>query len=139
MDYKEAYGQSLRLLNIRFLSEGELRKKLRDREAAEEVIDEVMEQLKEEHFIDDQRLAAAVYRSFARKGQYGHLYICNRLKRRFLPVPEDVERVDEDSLARKLMAKKFPDRGADPAKIARFLQYRGFSLGIIQEIVNSRE
>ena len=75
MDYNEAYARALRLLNVRFLSEGELRRKLKVRHTGDEVIDEVLETLRQEHFVDDQRLAEAVYAYYARKGQYGHRYI----------------------------------------------------------------
>ena len=57
MDYKEAYAKSLRLLNVRFLSEGELRRKLERHGADGEVIDAVIAKLKEERFVDDERLA----------------------------------------------------------------------------------
>ena len=86
MEYREAYEKALQLLNVRFLSERELRDKLRRRGAADAVLDEVVAALKEEHFLDDQRLAGDVYRYYARKGQYGHLYIANRLRRRGLCV-----------------------------------------------------
>ena len=86
MDYKEAYAKSLRLLNVRFLSEGELRRKLERHDADGEVIDAVIAKLKEERFVDDERLARAVYKQYAQKGRYGHLYIVNCLRRRDLPV-----------------------------------------------------
>jgi regulatory protein len=126
------------LLNIRFLSEGELRKKLKAKDVPEDIADEVLVHLKEEHFIDDDRLAREVYRLYVNKNQYGHLYICNRLRRRFLPVPEDIERVDEYAVAVQLIRKRFPDSPRDPRKIARFLQYRGFSMHIISEIINDQ-
>ena len=78
MEYKEAYGAALRFLNVRFLSEEELRRKLRCREVTDEIIDEVTEKLKSERFLDDHRLAEGVYRYYAQKAQYGHAYICNK-------------------------------------------------------------
>ena len=99
MDYKEAYAKSLRLLNVRFLSEGELRRKLARHDAAGEVIDAVIAKLKEERFVDDERLARSVYKQYAQKGRYGHLYIVNCLRRRDLPVPDELERPDEDEAA----------------------------------------
>lgn len=135
MQYPEAYEKALQLLNIRFLSEGELRKKLRRREVAEEVIDQVVEALKAEHFLDDQRLAEAVYRYYAQKGQYGHRYIMNRLRLRQLPLPEDIERPDEAAIAAKLIQKKFPGQTAEPRKIARYLQYRGISPAVIRDLL----
>ena len=41
MTYSEAYEKALQLLNVRFLSEGELRTKLRRRDVSDDVIDEV--------------------------------------------------------------------------------------------------
>ena len=76
MEYKEAYRAALRFLNVRFLSEEELRRKLRCREVTDEIIDEVTEKLKSERFLDDHRLAEGVYRYYAQKAQYGHAYIC---------------------------------------------------------------
>ena len=129
MEYREAYEKALQLLNVRFLSERELRDKLRRRGAADAVLDEVVAALKEEHFLDDQRLAGDVYRYYARKGQYGHL--C----RRGLPVPEDVERPDEYALAQALAGRKFSYRADEARKAARFLQYRGFSPSVIGDIL----
>lgn len=136
MTYSEAYAQALKLLNIRFLSEGELRKKLQKRKIDEDVIDAVMATLKEEHFIDDDRLARAVYAYYAKKKQYGHLYLVNRLKRRGLPVPEDLERVDEYPLVEAIVAKKFPGPDRDYAKAARYLQYRGFAVSVIRDVLD---
>lgn len=135
MDYKEAYAKSLRLLNVRFLSEGELRRKLERHDAVGEVIDAVIAKLKEERFVDDERLARAVYKQYAQKGRYGHLYIVNCLRRRDLPVPDELERPDEDETARRLVAQRFKN-GADARKIARFLQYRGFSPAVIRNVVD---
>ena len=119
MEYKEAYGAALRFLNVRFLSEEELRRKLRRRE--------VTEKLKSERFLDDHRLAESVYRYYAQKAQYGHAYICNKLRLRFLPVPEETEAYDEVPVALALVAKKFKNRCDNEQKIIRYLQNRGFS------------
>ena len=84
MEYREAYEKALQLLNVRFLSERELRDKLR---------------------------------------------------RRGLPVPEDVERPDEYALAQALAGRKFSYRADEARKAARFLQYRGFSPSVIGDIL----
>lgn len=136
MEYREAYGKALKLLNIRFLSEQELRKKLAQRQVTEDVIDEVVETLQGEHFLDDDRLARAVYAYYAKKKQYGHRYIVNRLKMRGLPVPEDLERVDEYAVVEAIVAKKFPGPDRDYAKAVRYLQYRGFSSSVIRDVLD---
>lgn len=135
MDYREAYEKALQLLNVRFLSEGELKDKLRRRGVDDDVLEDVVAALEGEHFLDDQRLARGVYRYYARKGQYGHLYIVNRLRRRCLPVPEDVERPDEYALAGDLVKRKFSYRADEARKAARFLQYRGFSPSVIRDVL----
>ena len=66
---------------------------------------------------------------------YGHLYIVNRLRRRCLPVPEDVERPDEYALAGNLVKRKFSYRADEARKAARFLQYRGFSPSVIRDVL----
>ena len=137
MTYSEAYEKALQLLNVRFLSEGELRTKLRRRDARDDVIDEVMAMLKEEHFIDDDRLARQVYAYYVRKKQYGHLYIANCLRRRQLTVPDDMERPDEYSLAENLVERKFSRRYDEKRKAARYLQYRGGSPSVIAEVIAS--
>lgn len=137
MNDKETYAKALRLLTVRFLSEGESRQKLRRCDAADESIDKTIDLLKEEHFIDDERLAADVYRYYARKGQYGHRYIVNKLRQRQLPVPEEREPIDEYALAEQLIAKRFATKEKNPGKMARFLQNRGFSGTVIRDILDS--
>ncbi|WP_301859820.1 regulatory protein RecX [uncultured Megasphaera sp.] len=134
MTYEEAYAKALRLLNVRFLSEKELRQKLMRSGAGDAVIDDVVQTLQEERFLDDLRLAYQVYAYYARKGQYGHAYIVNKLRRRALPIPEDVERPDELTVAEQLVAKKFACE-EDKRKIARYLQNRGFAPYVIRDIV----
>lgn len=126
MEYREAYEKALQLLNVRFLSERELRDKLRRRGAADAVLDEVVAALKEEHFLDDQRLAGDVYRYYARKGQYGHLYIANRLRRRGLPVPEDVERLMSTPWLRPWQGGNFPIVPMKPARQLAFCSTAAF-------------
>lgn len=83
--YEEAYEQALKFLAVRFLSEGELRYKLQLRQVREELIDAVVETLQREDLLNDARLARAVYQYYARKGQYGHAYIVNKLKKESYP------------------------------------------------------
>ena len=113
----------------------DMKAKLRRRGVDDDVLEDVVAALEGEHFLDDQRLARDVYRYYARKGQYGHLYIVNRLRRRCLPVPEDVERPDEYALAGDLVKRKFSYRADEARKAARFLQYRGFSPSVIRDVL----
>lgn len=133
MDYADVYRKSLRLLNVRFLSEGELRRKLKRYDADDAVVDAVIARLKEERFIDDARLARAVYDRYVQKRQYGRAYIVRYLKRRCLPVPDGAEAFDELDAAEHVVNRRFKN-GAEPQKIARFLLYRGFSPSVIGKV-----
>lgn len=136
MTYRDAYAKALKLLNVRFLSEGELRKKLQRYDVEAAALEDVVSTLRDERFLDDQRLARDVYRYYAKKRQYGHRYIVQRLQKRNLPVPDDVEKVDEYAVAQALVAKKFPGPKRDYAKAARYLQYRGFAVSVICDILD---
>lgn len=139
MMYRDAYAKALRLLHVRFLSVRELRSKLMERGAEENIIDEVVETLLKERFLDDDRLAHDVYRYYAGKKKYGHRYIVQRLHMRGLPVPEDIERADEYAIAAAVVQKKFSTAQRDYAKAARYLQYRGFAAPVIQAVLSHGE
>ena len=62
-----AYVVALRLLNYRFRSEGELRRRLHEKEFSSEVIDGTIEKLRREGWIDDARFAAHYALSLLRK------------------------------------------------------------------------
>mgnify|MGYP003215027909 CR=1 FL=1 len=136
MTYQEAYAKALRYLNVRFLSQEELRKKLRAGDVEESLIYEVIQGLTEERFLDDYRLAVGVYNYYVRKGQYGKKYIALRLKKRYLPIPEadDVDYLDEEAVAEALVRRKFKGKG-DARKIAHFLSYRGFDAWVIRNMM----
>jgi regulatory protein len=62
------YLSALRILNVRFNSEAELRRKLAMKEFGREVIDDAIDRLRRERWIDDERFAAAYVRMRVRKG-----------------------------------------------------------------------
>jgi regulatory protein len=59
----DCYGAALRILNHRFNSEGELRRKLRAKEFPPAEIDEAITRLRAEKWLDDARFAAAFVRT----------------------------------------------------------------------------
>ena len=59
---------AMRILNHRFNSEGELRRKLEMKEFARDVIDTTIDRLRRERWLDDDRFAAAYVRTRVRKG-----------------------------------------------------------------------
>jgi regulatory protein len=62
------YIAAMRILNHRFNSEGELRRKLEMKEFGRDVIDATIDRLRREKWLDDARFAAAYVRTRIRKG-----------------------------------------------------------------------
>ncbi|MGH9423717.1 MAG: regulatory protein RecX [Thermoanaerobaculia bacterium] len=62
------YLSALRILNVRFNSEAELRRKLAAKQFDRDVIDGTLDRLRREKWLDDERFAAAFVRMRVRKG-----------------------------------------------------------------------
>nr|MDP9361598.1 recombination regulator RecX [Acidobacteriota bacterium] len=77
-DLDRCYGAALRILNHRFNSEGELRRKLAMKEFAPDVVGATIERLRGEKWLDDERFAASYVRTRVRKG-FGQLRIKREL------------------------------------------------------------
>lgn len=67
-DPERCYVAAMRILNHRFNSEGELRRKLEMKEFARDVIDATVDRLRRERWLDDDRFAVAYVRTRVRKG-----------------------------------------------------------------------
>jgi regulatory protein len=66
-DEEAAYVVAVRLLNYRFRAEEELRRKLREKEFASDVIEATIERLRRQGWIDDARFAVQYARALLRK------------------------------------------------------------------------
>ena len=77
-DVEGCYVAALRILNHRFNSEGELRRKLAMKEFAPDVVGATIERLRGEKWLDDERFAASYVRTRVRKG-FGRLRIKREL------------------------------------------------------------
>src|SRR5216684_7939590 len=91
-DPERCYVAAMRILNHRFNSEGELRRKLEMKEFARDVIDATVDRLRGERWLDDDRFATAYVRTRVRKG-IGLL----RVKRELIAAG-----VESDTIARAL-------------------------------------
>jgi regulatory protein len=67
-DLDRCYLGAMRILNHRFNSEGELRRKLALKQFERDVIDTTIDRLRRERWLDDDRFAAAYARTRVRKG-----------------------------------------------------------------------
>ena len=81
--------------------------------------------------VEEPEAGAKLLRRLAEEG-YAVLYVTEAL---CAQIPDELERPDEDETARRLVAQRFKG-GGDARKIARFLQYRGFSPSVIRNVVD---
>ena len=134
-----AYAQSIKLLGARDHSSVELRTKLAQRDFDETAIDAALAELREANYVDDDRYARTFAEQLLRRGR-GPMAIRNKLRERGIEgdlAGDAVEALGADWVehAQATLEGRFaPDAIADDepkakARIARFLQSRGFGSG----------
>jgi regulatory protein len=106
-DAERCYIAAMRILNHRFNSEGELRRKLAQKEFAPEVVSATIEKLRREKWLDDTRFATSFVRTRVRKGLGRH-----RISRELTAAG-----VDSDTIARAL-DESVPDHDERAAALA---------------------
>ncbi|EKU38767.1 MULTISPECIES: regulatory protein RecX [Acinetobacter] len=142
-------GQRLRsyafaLLTRRDYSKAELTEKLTRYAQNPEEVKQLVEELSEQNYQSDQRVAEQMLASQIRKGK-GPIRIKQALKTKQIEndlIADDIQNIDWIEQAYQLKVKKFGvEVEKDPklkAKQIRFLQYRGFDLDVIIKAVQRR-
>lgn len=140
------WNRALRLLARRDHSAQELRKKLRSKGAEADVIEQVLERLLEEEWLNEQRFAESFTRSRVARG-LGPYRIRRELQERGVgesDIAVAMAPFEEGwfDLAIEVKERKFgaevEEDFRERAKQQRFLQYRGFSHEQIQVAVEHR-
>lgn len=143
---KTLTGQRLRsyafaLLTRREYSQAELTEKLNQYALSPEEVSTLVEELAEQNYQSDQRVAEQTLASQIRKGK-GLQRIKQTLKTKQLDVElitEELQEIDWLEQAYQLKVKKFGEAiEKDPklkARQIRFLQYRGFNMDIIMKAI----
>ena len=135
---------AVKLLSRREHSAHEIREKLRQREFDEGEIELAIEELKAGCWLSDERFAEAYIRMRQLKG-FGPLRIAMELKERGvdeLIVEGQLDTNDASwmQILEQQYQKKYRNRAIEDynekAKRIRFLQYRGFTLDAIYQVVN---
>ena len=137
--HRRAYATSIKLLGARDHSSAELRRKLAERDVDPDTTDAVLSELAEHRYVDDARYARLYAEQRANRG-HGPRSIESKLAERGLSPSDVAAALDElgadwtERAEAALTAKFRDDQIADPeprvrAKVARFLQGRGFSAG----------
>lgn len=143
---QKARASALRLLARREHSRQELTLKLRQREAPDSIIDQVLDEYEQEGWLSDERFAD-VYGRQRRDLGYGPVRIRSELQQRGVRLwPECLScmtEVDWVALAVKARQKKFGlmDIGKDwteKARQARFLGHRGYTGEQVEQALEVR-
>lgn len=153
-DLERCYAAALRILNHRFNSEAELRRKLRAKKFEAEVIDGTVDRLRREKWLDDDRFAASFVRSKQGKHQ-GPRKIARELAaagvdreaaKRAIRENIDPEREREDLRAllekrRRILVRRYGEAYAssDEArrKLAAYLLNHGYDAALVREFVDA--
>jgi len=136
---RRAYATAIRLLGARDHSHAELKRKLGDREFSDEIIQVTLGELREARYIDDTRYAHTFVEQRIERG-HGPRAIESKLRERGIDgeacrAALSAAAPDWCALAEQALMRKFrPDQILDDeararARLARFLQGRGFSAG----------
>ena len=145
--YQKIRKRALDLLSRREHSEFELRKKLLGKDAAAHAVDEVIEDLKRDNYLSDDRYAEAYVRSRVERGD-GPLKIRHELSRRGVSgvlIERHMDQGDEfwEIVLRRVRSRKFgaaaPGDYKEWTRQARFLQSRGFAPEQIRKVVLFQE
>lgn len=142
----------MRILQFRWNSATELRRKLRAKDFDDETIGETLERLQRERWLDDDRFAAAVVRAQVRK-RHGRLRIERELGAagvsqsaiaRAIDVHVDpvAERAAAVIAGQKKLAALLRRHGAEYAgtpearmKVSAYLQGQGYETGLVIDVV----
>ena len=143
----DCYVAAMRILNHRFNSEGELRRKLALKEFAADVVGATIERLRGEKWLDDERFAASYVRTRVRKG-YGRLRIKRELSAAGIEretitralsesVPDHDERAAALVSARKRLAvlRRRDDDALIRVKLAAYLVRQGYDSSLALDVV----
>ncbi|MEB3790347.1 regulatory protein RecX [Acinetobacter sp. IK40] len=129
------------LLTRRDYSQAELIAKLNQYAINSEEVEKLVEELAQNNYQSDQRVAELTLASQLRKGK-GLQRIKQALKAKQLDaelITEELQEVDWLDQAYQLKLKKFGEEVATDPKIKarqiRFLQYRGFDMGVIMKAI----
>ncbi len=142
-EYIKARNYALRLLTYRMRSESELISRLKQKKYSDEVINDVVNLMKEYNYINDGLFAAQWVEYRTGNRPRGKLLIKQELKNFGIAeeiIAEAISSLDRNTeimLAKKLAEKKIKSGGKVSARsVAGLLQRRGFAYDIVREVLS---
>lgn len=139
------FYQAQAILSRRDHTESEMRAKLRRKNFTAKQIEDVISALRRASLIDDEQFARRYAESTLRSRAVGPRWLSAKLRQKGIAAgtveqvindtyPPDAEIKIAKKAARKWRARQ-KDKTGDKAKLMRFLTSRGFSAGIINDVI----
>ena len=150
LDKTRAYA--LRILGFRSHSVAEMQQKLLQRKLPESAIRQIVDELRNQGYLNDRRFAQELVRSLIRRKAVGRYYILAKLRDHLIDstianeiLPREFPVEKEKELAQKAAARKAEEfevklnklSRVQKGRIIRFLNSRGFDNEVISETVDS--
>ncbi len=117
-NYGKAYDYAVFLLSLRLRTAGEIRHKMAGRGYASAVIEKILEQLRQQRYIDDLRYAEIFLDNLKAYKNFGFYGIKKKLLGKRLPVElveqvlaEGLSAAEERAIAKRLLKKEVADIG----------------------------
>jgi len=145
---KQAYSKMAQLCSRSEQCSADIRKKIIAYDLGEEVIEEIIEKLKIEKFLDDERYAKAYISDKFKFNKWGKVKIRHYLRMKGLPeeiILEGLNKIDAEKY-KAVLIKTMKDKAKTVKKktkfekmgqIIRFAQTRGFEPEMIHRHINS--
>lgn len=145
---KEAYQKMAHLCSRSEQCSADIRKKIIAYELVDEVVEEIINKLKSEKYLDDKRYAKAYISDKFKFNKWGKIKLRHYLKAKGLPdaiILEGLKEIDEErykTVLVKMMKEKAKtikkkNKYEKMAQIIRFAQNRGFEPELIHRYMNN--
>ncbi len=144
---KQAYSKMARLCSRSEQCSADIRKKIIAFELVSEVVDEIIEKLKVEKYLNDERYIKAYVADKFRINKWGRVKIRHNLRMKGLPeamIQNELDEIDEEkykavlikTMNSKAKTVKKKNRFEKMGQIIRFAQTRGFEPELIHRYMN---
>ena len=143
----EAFAKMAQICSRSEQCSADIRKKIIAYELVEEVVDEIIEKLKAEKYLNDERFVKAYVADKFKFNKWGKVKIRHYLRMKQLPdniIENGLDEIDEDQY-KKVLIKTMKDKAKSVKKknrfekmgqIIRFTQNRGFEPEMIHRYMN---
>jgi regulatory protein len=149
-DYKEALHRAAALCSRQEQCSGHIREKLREWHVADADAEEIIEYLRKEKFLDDQRFAIHFVKDKFKLNHWGKIKISYTLRQKGISsdtIGKAIEQIDEeayfqvcsDLILNKSASLIEKNSFTKKAKLFRFASGRGFESDLIHRILNMGE